>query len=293
MPTVQAFLAECRSHVGTTENPPGSNKQPFAPIAGHPNGQPWCASYVVACSRRVGLTLPSESAYTPTMADGFRKVGAWYASGPKPGDLAFFDFPDSTFRIQHVGVVIELLSDWNTVRTVEGNTSSGNYGSQDNGGGVFERVRPLSYIKGFGRPSFVEGSAVVASDKESEMGAAFARSQGGWAVVEHDGGVFTYGGAPFLGSIPGNPNIKLGGNVVSGLWTPDGMGYWLFASDGAVYGFGDASYYGGFNALPATTRGGRYVIGAIPVGQGYGEVAKDSSGDTTPHDLYVFGPTSK
>jgi hypothetical protein len=35
------------------------------------------------------------------------------------------------------------------VVTEEGNTSSGPGGSQDNGGGCFRRVRPLSAVHGF------------------------------------------------------------------------------------------------------------------------------------------------
>ena len=38
--------------------------------------------------------------------------------------------------------------------TIEGNTSSGNAGSQDNGGGVFRRKRPASVIVGCARPRY-------------------------------------------------------------------------------------------------------------------------------------------
>jgi CHAP domain-containing protein len=296
MATVDAFLATLRRYVGTTESPPGSNRQPFAARAGHANGYAWCATFLVACAREVGLRLPSESAYTPTMADGFKRAGRW-SSQPHPGDLAFLDFPDdNTHGIQHVAVVTG--ADGPSVRTVEGNTSSGTRGSQDNGGGVYERVRPRAWIVGYGRPAFnnepsVLDNGIITSDEETEMAAVVTRLQGGYIVVQHDGGVFAYDGAPFLGSVPGTPGIKLGGNVIGGAWTESGRGYWLLARDGAVYAFGDARYMGGFNAEAPATRGGRYAVGLVRTSpNSYRVVTFDPSGDGSTFDGYEYRATA-
>jgi hypothetical protein len=152
MITHTAFLNAARSELGYTESPSGSNRTKFAAEAGHANGQPWCATFLVAIARRVGLRLPSESAYTPAMANGFRSAGRWHSS-PAPGDLAFFDFPgDSKARIQHVGIVESSTA--TTVTSIEGNTAPGTAGSQDNGGGVWRRTRPRSHVVGYGRPDF-------------------------------------------------------------------------------------------------------------------------------------------
>ena len=292
MATAEAFLTCLRTYVGQTEAPPRSNRQPFAAKAGHADGQPWCASFVVACAREVGITLPSESAYTPTMADGFRRAGRWFQD-PQPGDLGFVDFPnDNKTRIQHVVVVTAV--EGSNVRTVEGNTCSTARGSQDNGGGVYERVRPRRWIVGYGRPAFGNsaptlGTGVVTGEKEVEMPVVIARPQGGYIVVQHDGGVFAYEGAPFHGSIPQNPRIKLGGNVVGGAWTDTGEGYWLVASDGAVYAFGDALYCGGFNAEKLATRGRRYAVGMVRTSpKSYRVVTFDPSGDASPYDAYEY-----
>lgn len=153
MATADAFLREAASEIGYREDPSGSNRTKFAKEAGHPNGAPWCASFVVAIARRVGVNLPSESAYTPTMAAGFKKENRWHAKDPKPGDLVFFDFPDSQHRIQHVGIVAEVRAD-GSLTTVEGNTASGDHGSQHNGGGVYRRHRTTRYVVGYGRPRF-------------------------------------------------------------------------------------------------------------------------------------------
>lgn len=292
MATVNAFLDVLRRHVGTTENPPDSDQNPFSAALGRP-AQFWCADFVVACARDVGLALPSESAYTPTLADGFRRAGRWFSTDPQPGDLAFIDFPrDNKTRIQHVAVVVAVEGD--RLRTIEGNTSSGERGSQDNGGGVFARVRSRNIVVGFGRPAFegappTLGQGIIVPKEEEEMAVVIARSQGGYIVVQPDGGVFAYDGAPFKGSIPENPDIKLGGNVVGGAWSESGEGYWLVARDWAVYGFGDAGYLGGFNTEPPEVRGARYAVGLVRTGKAsYRIVTFDPSGDETRYDTYEY-----
>ncbi len=116
-----------------------------------------------------------------------------------------------------------------------------------------------------------------------------ARPRGGYIVVQHDGGVFAYDGAPFCGSIPGDPRIKLGGNVVGGAWTESGDGYWLLARDGAVYAYGDAQHAGGFNAESPQTRGSRYAVGMVRTGpKSYRIVTFDPSGDQTRFDGYEY-----
>lgn len=293
MATVAQWLGTLTKYKGLTESPPGSNRQPFAPRVGHLNGYAWCASYVAACAREAGVRLPSESAWTPSMADGFRRTGRWYPTGPRPGDVVFFDFPnDNQRRIQHVGVVVGVEPD-GRVRTIEGNTSPDERGSQADGGGVFTRLRSPSLIVGYGRPDLEDRPAPPLKDidpQEVEMAHTAVRPQGGYIIVAHDGGVFAYRGAPYLGSIPGlNPRPTITGNIVTAAWTATGQGYWLVGTDGAVYAFGDAPFHGGFNQLPAATRGRRYAVGIVPLGKGYVVVTHDPSNDGSPYDEYGFG----
>ncbi|MGH9002521.1 MAG: hypothetical protein ACRDYV_05270, partial [Acidimicrobiia bacterium] len=169
--------------------------------------------------------------------------------------------------------------------------------SQDNGGGVYEKVRPRKWIVGFGRPAFddqapVLGHGTIIPDQEAEMATVVPRTQGGYIVVQGDGGAFADpdGIAPFKGSIPQDPSIKLGGNMVGGAWTESGQGYWLVAQDGGVYAFGDAEYRGGFNTLPPEVRGSRYAIGVVRTGPAsYRVITFDPSGDDTRYDHYDFG----
>lgn len=142
-----SLLEEALKEVGYVETPVNRNK--FAVEVGHQDGQPWCASFVVAMARRAHVQLPNESAYTPTLAQGFKAAGLW-SSIPTPNSVVFYDFPDSVHRIQHVGIVVSSDPVRGTVTSCEGNTSPGNHGSQVNGGGVYIRKRKLSYAVGFG-----------------------------------------------------------------------------------------------------------------------------------------------
>lgn len=113
-----------------------------------------------------------------------------------------------------------------------------------------------------------------------------ARTQGGYIVVGGDGGVFTYEGAPFKGSLGG---VALSKPIIAATWTFSGEGYWLMDSDGAIFSFGDGAYKGGFNALPANVQGGRKPIGLVAKGGGYRIVALDPSQDGSLFDGYEFG----
>jgi hypothetical protein len=277
------------------ENPPNSNCNPFSKQLGRPC-EAWCADAIAAIAADVGLTLPNTSAYTPTMADGFRRAGRWTFL-PQPGYIGFVDFPgDNTHGIQHV-LIVKAIEDALHVRTLEGNTSSGEVGSQDNGGGYFERVRPIAWIVGYGMPEYADAPPVHApgatqlSDEEAEMACVVERPQGGHIVVQHDGAVFGKGNppAPYFGGVNAHPEWKLGGNIVGGAWTEDGGGYWLVGHDGAVYSFGNAEYYGGFNAEPPEARGSRYAIGMARTGPtSYVIETFDPSNDGSPYDGYDY-----
>ena len=59
--------------------------------------------------------------------------------------------------------------------------------------------------------------------------------EGAW-VVSADGGIFSFGDAPFLGSMGGR---RLNQPIVGMAAHPGGNGYWLVASDGGIFTFGD------------------------------------------------------
>jgi hypothetical protein len=88
------------------------------------------------------------------------------------------------------------------------------------------------------------------------------RPDGYW-LVGADGGVFSFGGARFHGSLG---NRRLAAPVVAITGTNSGRGYWLVGRDGGVFAFGDARYHG--------STGGRRlaapIIGLAPTTSGKG-----------------------
>ena len=70
--------------------------------------------------------------------------------------------------------------------------------------------------------------------------AASSTGHGYWLVAA-DGGVFTFGDAPFFGSMGG---AVLNDPVVEMVTTPRNGGYLMVATDGEVFHFGSAGFYG-------------------------------------------------
>jgi SpoIID/LytB domain protein len=107
----------------------------------------------------------------------------------------------------------------------------------------------------------------------------------GYWLAATDGGVFSFGAAPFLGSTGG---LRLNQPIVGMAPTPDQGGYWFVASDGGIFTFGDAGFYGSTGAV----RLNRPVrnMAATPSGRGYWLVASDG-GIFTFGDAGFYGST--
>jgi hypothetical protein len=97
-----------------------------------------------------------------------------------------------------------------------------------------------------------------------------------WTVAS-DGGVFSFGGAPFFGSEGGKPLVA---PIVGIAPTPDHGGYWLVASDGGIFSFGDANFFGSMGGQHLN----RPIVGMTPTpdGGGYWLVASDGG-------IFAFG----
>jgi len=149
--TLRQYAALMAAQIGTTELPPGSNRQKYGAAAGQ-NGVAWCAWTQWWVGDQVGVAIP-RTGYTPAMAAAFKAQGRW-STKPQPGALVFYNFPgDKLNRIQHVGWVEKVLPD-GRIQTIEGNTSAA--GSQDNGGAVLRKVRNprASGVVGYGLPEY-------------------------------------------------------------------------------------------------------------------------------------------
>ncbi len=67
----------------------------------------------------------------------------------------------------------------------------------------------------------------------------------GYWLVAADGGIFTFGDAPFYGSMGGH---VLNDPVVGMAPSPHGAGYLLVSTDGGIFGFGRTSFFGSLGA---------------------------------------------
>lgn len=119
-------------------------------------GQPWCDTFVDECFieaygvERAKQMIGGFSAYTPTSANNYKKMGRWTTGRPECGYQIFFK---NSSRICHTGLVVNVVG--NTVYTCEGNTSSVK-GVIANGGAVVLKSYPLNYknIAGYGMPLY-------------------------------------------------------------------------------------------------------------------------------------------
>jgi hypothetical protein len=104
-------------------------------------------------------------------------------------------------------------------------------------------------------------------------------------VTDPSGSVYTFGDAPFAGSLGAT---RLNRPIVGMAPTPSGRGYWLVASDGGIFCFGDALFYGSTGAM----RLNQPIVGMAPTptGQGYWLVASDG-GIFCFGDARFFGST--
>ncbi|OFP74505.1 CHAP domain-containing protein [Actinomyces sp. HMSC065F12] len=122
------------------------------------NGVPYCDMYVTKCLREIGITN-FDSAYVPGRIATARARG-WLVrrEDAREGDLVCFDWDDDGVA-DHIGIV-EIKYAW-SYQTIEGNTSSGAYGSQSNGGGVYRRVRSFDTVIAVIRPPYTGASRPV------------------------------------------------------------------------------------------------------------------------------------
>ncbi len=116
------------------------------------------------------------------------------------------------------------------------------------------------------------------------------RPQGGYIVVQQDGGVFAFDAAPFRESLP-SLGVTHGFPVVGGAWTPSGDGYWLVAGDGALFAFGDAPGILGSNVEPLRHHvGDRRICGLVATGpRSVKIIAQEAEGDYDAFEVTAPG----
>lgn len=168
-------------HRGITEQPPGSNTDLRADGIRHAQnrlggwlvGLAWCGVWACNAALQGGVKMHSPYRWASVeliemdaraRTNGFLK---WVPnhSGEERGKVMRGDLVVWFGRGIHVGMFRQFVHD-STGRVVgviddEGNTSSGAMGSQNNGGGSYRRVRPISDVYGFARVNYPNGNALA------------------------------------------------------------------------------------------------------------------------------------
>ena len=162
--TVNELIAIAKNEIGVKEYPPGSNQVKYNNwMYGRNASEPWCASFVAWCFKGSGLVPKTASCLN--MLEWFERRGQ-IVKEPKPGDIVFFKYPTNKRRTNHVGIVV--AANGKIINTIEGNTSSGSTGSQDNGGMVAQRNR-YQNIVAYARPKYDDAVTPIYNKKRPTL----------------------------------------------------------------------------------------------------------------------------
>lgn len=119
------------------------------------NGVPYCNMFTSWVLNQAGVKEPGAGmfAYVPYAINAYTQNGQRVRfDQARPGDLMCFDFTGSGVA-GHIGFY-EANRGGGTFSTIEGNTTSGTYGSQANGGVVARRVRHRLSVIAVLRPAY-------------------------------------------------------------------------------------------------------------------------------------------
>ena len=156
--SLENVIAVARGELGNTELPAGSNRTKYGAAYGL-DGQPWCVMFLWWVFRMAG---EGDAFYGGGKTASCGELLRWARGGGltvpvnevQPGDIVILDF-SGTGDTQHCGLVVDTFTGiW--FRTIEGNTTPGAEGSQDNGGSVALKTRYLWQIVGAIRPRYKE-----------------------------------------------------------------------------------------------------------------------------------------
>lgn len=156
-----------------------------------------------------------------------------------------------------------------------------------NGGDPSQDCGPSAKAFGGGQVWQVQSAPVTLSDGNRYDPDYSCPSPHGYWLGASDGGIFTFGNAPFYGSEGGT---KLNRPIVGMAAPPQGGGYWMVASDGGIFSFGpNAHFYGSTGNIKLN----QPVVGmaSTVTDNGYWLVATDGGIFSFGPDAHFFGST--
>jgi hypothetical protein len=139
-------LEVARTQLGVREatgHNDGAAVESYLRSVGLGKGYAWCASFVYWCYSQAAKALVVGNPLTQTggVLDHWARTRGQKVSVPQVGDIFIMDFGEGK---GHTGLVKEVRG--SMVVTIEGNTNDAN---SREGDGVYERIRPISSMKGF------------------------------------------------------------------------------------------------------------------------------------------------
>lgn len=146
-----------RADLGYTENPPGSNMTKYGEAYGM-NGVPWCVEalwdWFNQAGERMAFFGGGKTASCSVLLRWYREQGLTVrVSEVQVGDIVLLNFNGGKDP-EHCGLVVEKGPLAGTWYTIEGNTTPGEEGSQDNGGCVARKLRSVRNIVAVCRPQY-------------------------------------------------------------------------------------------------------------------------------------------
>lgn len=148
--------------LGKTEFPKGSNLTEYGERYGL-NGVPWCVIFLWDVFNRAGERMAfyngGKTASCKTLLRCYREEGKTAPiTDIQIGDILILNFSgkkiDGELDTEHCALVVEKGKLAGTWYTVEGNTSPGLEGSQDNGGCVAKKLRSVKNVVAVCRPNY-------------------------------------------------------------------------------------------------------------------------------------------
>ena len=158
MKSLNDVLMVAENELGNTEYPPKSNKTKYGEAYGL-NGYYWCMIFLWWVFREAGQSSAffggAKTASCGTYLRWCKEQGMLVPfKDIQPGDIVILNF-SGTQDTEHCGLVTYVVNEeW--VQTIEGNTSPGSEGSQDNGGCVAKKLRNRKNVIAVCRPMYSE-----------------------------------------------------------------------------------------------------------------------------------------
>lgn len=112
----------------------------FLQSAGVDPGNPWCAAAVTFASKVAKAKCPKDSPAAVRGWLNWAKTMGFLVEAPQRGSICMHQTTETT---GHIALVVKVIGVW--VYSIEGNTGSGDKGSQRDGDGMYRRVRLMRF----------------------------------------------------------------------------------------------------------------------------------------------------